>query len=313
MMNRKLLHSLRNFINRDLTSRLSSSPFSFHHNQHPFHHFQFTPQHPISSSSVFPHHYLNLSPKIYPNYHFSFATRSHYSTIASAEDSHRQNPKKLAESNEEVEPIDLWEEEDETEPEIGDGGDGGGVVLQNCPWGEKVLSIAQDVLLQFGDDIEIFAFKTSPGGYIYVRLDRLCNEYGCPSMEDIQSYSQEYKKKLDEAGAVGDIPSDLALEVSSPGADRLLRIPDDLQRFQNMAMRVKYVENDDPRSPGKEGIFFLESIETESGSCVWRLADVKENRDPASKGRPMTRKQKDWRLNLPYEKLEQVTLYLDYQ
>ncbi|MFS8017888.1 hypothetical protein Hanom_Chr15g01385721 [Helianthus anomalus] len=95
MMNRKLLHSLRNFINRDLTSRLSSSPFSFHHNQHPFHHFQFTPQHPISSSSVFPHHYLNLSPKIYPNYHFSFATRSHYSTKASAEDSRRQNPKNL--------------------------------------------------------------------------------------------------------------------------------------------------------------------------------------------------------------------------
>ncbi|KAJ0630002.1 hypothetical protein HanIR_Chr00c01g0903451 [Helianthus annuus] len=97
MMNRKLLHRLRNFINinRDLTSRLSSSPFSFHRNQHPFHHFQFTPQHPISSSSVFRHHYLNLSPKIDPDYHFSFATRSHYSTIASAEDSRRQNPKKL--------------------------------------------------------------------------------------------------------------------------------------------------------------------------------------------------------------------------
>ncbi|KAI7753547.1 hypothetical protein M8C21_032290, partial [Ambrosia artemisiifolia] len=182
------------------------------------------------------------------------------------------------------------------------------VVLYNCFWGEKALSIAQDVLLQFGDDIKIFAFNIYPRGrgYIYVRLDRLCDQF--LSMEDIQSYSHEYKKKLDEAGAVGDIPSDLAIEVSSPDADRLLRIPDDLQRFKNMAMRVKYV---DPKSMKKEGIFFLESIEMDSGSCVWRLADVKENRHPSSKGRPLTRKQKDWRLKLPYEMLEQVTLYTD--
>lgn len=99
------------------------------------------------------------------------------------------------------------------------------------------------------------------------------------------------------------------MEVSSPDADRLLRIPDDLQRFKNMAMRVKY---DDPKSVRKEGTFFLESIDKDSGSCVWRLADVKENRSPSFKGRPLTRKQKDWRLKLSYEMLEQVTLYLGY-
>ncbi|GKC95678.1 hypothetical protein Tco_1161120, partial [Tanacetum coccineum] len=97
-----------------------------------------------------------------------------------------------------------------------------------------------------------------------------------------------------------------------PGADRLLRIPGDLQRFKDMAMRVKYVENVDPRSKEKEGVYFLDFIEVESESSVWKLADVKENRDPKAKGKPMTRKQKDWRLELPYEKLKQVTLYLDY-
>lgn len=60
--------------------------------------------------------------------------------------------------------------------QIGDGGDGGGIVLQNCPWGKQALSIARDVLLQFGDDMELYAFKTSPRGYIYVRLDKLPNE-----------------------------------------------------------------------------------------------------------------------------------------
>lgn len=101
------------------------------------------------------------------------------------------------------------------------------------------------------------------------------------------------------------------LQVSSPGAERLLKVPDDLKRFQDMPMRVSYVEDVDTKCPEKIGIFYLDAIETEPGSCVWRLADVKENRDPAAKGRPFSRKQKDWRLILPYVMVKKVTLYLD--
>lgn len=50
------------------------------------------------------------------------------------------------------------------------------MVLQNCPWGERALAIAHVVLRQFGDDMKLYAFKTSPRGYIYVRLDKLSNE-----------------------------------------------------------------------------------------------------------------------------------------
>ena len=99
------------------------------------------------------------------------------------------------------------------------------------------------------------------------------------------------------------------LKVSSPGAERLLKVPDDLDRFKDMPMRVSYVEE---VGPEKNGVFYLVSVETESGSCVWRLADVKENRDPSAKGRPLSRKQKDWRLKLPYAMFKKVTLYLDY-
>ncbi|XP_059317162.1 uncharacterized protein LOC132067826 [Lycium ferocissimum] len=216
------------------------------------------------------------------------------------------------ETIEDVEPIDLWEDEEEADPEIGDGGDGGGIVLQSCPWGEQALSIARDVLLQFGDDTELYSFKTSPRGYIYARLDKLPNEYGCPSMDAMEEFSRQYKKRLDEAGALGKIPDDLALEVSSPGAERLLKVPDDLSRFKDMPMRVSYIEEMNSRNVDKNGIFFMESIDAESGSCVWKLADVKENRDPAAKGRPLSRKQKDWRLKLPYAMVKRVTLYLDY-
>ncbi|CAA0828765.1 Uncharacterised protein family UPF0090 [Striga hermonthica] len=214
------------------------------------------------------------------------------------------------ESNGEVEPIDTWEEEDEAEPEIGDGGDGGGIVLHNCPWGQKALSIALELLQDFGEDMKIYAFKTSPRGYIYVRLDKIPNEYGCPSMEEIESFSREYKKKLDEVGARGDIPDDLALEVSSPGADRLLKVPDDLLRFKDLPMSVSYMENSNTKCQEKNGVFFLDSIETESRCCIWKLADVRENLDPSAKGRPLSRKQKDSRLKLSYDTIERVTLYI---
>ncbi|XP_058097380.1 uncharacterized protein LOC131242627 [Magnolia sinica] len=218
------------------------------------------------------------------------------------------------------------EEDEETEPQIGDGGDGGGVVLRGVPWGQRTLSEAQEVLhLHFSNDMSLFSFKTSPRGYIYVRLDKLSNMYGCPSMEEIENFSSLYKKRLDEIGECGEIPLDLALEVSSPGAERILKVPDDLDRFKDMPMHVQYMEEDNTTESNNnnnrsyrrqqlemEGVFLLDSIETESGYCVWKLADVKENRDASAKGRLLSRKQKDWRLRLPFQLLRRVTLYLEF-
>lgn len=62
----------------------------------------------------------------------------------------------------------------------------------------------------------------------------------------------------------------------------------------------------------KDGVFVLDSIEIESESCVWKLANVKENRDPQSKGRPLSRKNRDWRLKVPFATHRSVFLYLDY-
>jgi len=101
------------------------------------------------------------------------------------------------------------------------------------------------------------------------------------------------------------------LKVSSPGAERILKVPDDLGRFKDMPMRVCYIEGE-CNHPEKDGVFFLDSMEIESGNCVWKLADVKENRDPQSKGRLLSRKMRDWRLNLPFEKHRMVTLYLEF-
>lgn len=89
-------------------------------------------------------------------------------------------------------------------------------------------------------------------------------------------------------------------------------MPDDLYRFRDMPMNICYVKDEGPHCQEKHGVFFLDSVDTDSETCIWRLADVKENRDPQSKGRALSRKQKDWRLKLPYAMSRSVTLYLDF-
>ncbi|KAK9114538.1 hypothetical protein Syun_021335 [Stephania yunnanensis] len=144
----------------------------------------------------------------------------------------------------------------------------------------------------------------------FLRVDTFI--YGCPSMEEMENFSALYKKRLNEVGESGDIPSDLALEVSSPGAERLLKVPDDLERFKEMPMQVCYVAiNEGPGNTEKDGVFLLESVEAASESCMWKLANVRENRDPLAKGRPLSRKKKEWRLCLPYGSLKKVSLYID--
>ncbi|XP_020599771.1 uncharacterized protein LOC110039152 [Phalaenopsis equestris] len=207
-----------------------------------------------------------------------------------------------------------WEEEEDREAGIGDGGDGGGIVLGDEKWGEKALFLAREVLLSFGDDFAIYAFKLSEKGYIYVRLDKLTNRFGCPDIEEIENFNNLYKKRLDEAGKAGTIPADMALEVSSPGAERLLKVPQDLSRFQNMPMWVCYLEENQNLKLHKETtdkVLVLESIDKESECCEFKLADVKENRAKLGKGRPLNKKLKDWRIILPFKSILRIKLYLD--
>ncbi|GAV69344.1 LOW QUALITY PROTEIN: DUF150 domain-containing protein, partial [Cephalotus follicularis] len=168
--------------------------------------------------------------------------------------------------------------------------DGGGVGLQDVP-GEQAFAITHEVLSQFGDDMKLYSFKMTPRGYIYVRLDKL---YGCPRMKELTN-TQKYKKRLDEVGALQEIPNDLALEVSSLGAKRIVRVPDDLNWFKDMPRRLCYAKDVKSNYSEKNEIFMLESVEVESGNCMWKLADVKENMDPQCKGRPLSRKKRDWR------------------
>ncbi|KAJ7531484.1 hypothetical protein O6H91_14G045500 [Diphasiastrum complanatum] len=220
------------------------------------------------------------------------------------------------EIQDEIEDIDddLWEdEESEEQGVIGDGGDGGGFVLGGASWGDKALKIAEEILATSGGDLVIYAFKVRKEACeVLVRLDKLSNKYGSPTVEDIDEFSSAYGARLEEAGQTGLVPDNLALEVSSPGAERFLCVPQDLLRFKELPMYVRYTEaSSEANSTVKDGVFELDSINLEAGSCTWKVANVRINRDSAGKGRGLTRKQRLWRLDLPFTSVTDVRLYVD--
>ncbi|XP_057814050.2 uncharacterized protein LOC131027973 isoform X2 [Cryptomeria japonica] len=223
------------------------------------------------------------------------------------------------------------EMEDPPKAEVGDGEEGGGASLGGTAWGGKALAIAEEVIGLFKDDLEIFAFKALNRGRVCVRLDKLSNKYGSPSIDEIEKFSNIYSEHLDKAKESGDLPHNLVLEVSTPGAERVVRVPKDLIRFKDLPMYVKYKvettisENgsqeqdiylmeaaiEDDGSEEHDGIFVLDNVEMELGYCTWKLANVRLNRELLGKGRTLNKKKREWRLRVPFTSLVLVRLYLD--
>ncbi|XP_042475399.1 uncharacterized protein LOC122057385 [Macadamia integrifolia] len=194
---------------------------------------------------------------------------------------------------------------------IGGGGDGGGISLAGTWWDKQALAIAEEVSSSFDGDLRIYAFKTFVNSTVKVRIEKLSNKYGSPSMDDIEAFSTAYRAQLDEAEDAGSIPQDIYLEVSSPGVERILRIPQDLDRFKDRPMYVMYATEVGAAGSLTEsdGVFRLVSFDLETSCCTWGLADVRINRDKAGKGRQLSKKQREWRLSTPFDSLRLVRLY----
>ena len=86
-------------------------------------------------------------------------------------------------------------------------------------------------------DIFSFGFESSQGR-VYVRLDKVENKYGSPTLDDIEAFSRKYNAVLEEELGQ-EVSDDIEVEVSSPGAERALRVPEDLLRFSDLPIRVE--------------------------------------------------------------------------
>ncbi|CAM6098040.1 unnamed protein product [Calypogeia fissa] len=213
----------------------------------------------------------------------------------------------IKEALDEIDEDDEFWDDDEGDVVAGDGGTGGGVVVGETEWGKKALDVATQVVAECGKDLSIFAFKASSDRVIRVRLDKLTDRYGSPTLKDIENFSRKFSAILEESGEAGTMPKDIDVEVSSPGAERVVRVPDDLERFKELPMYVQYLEGE----TDQDGVFELESVDRDASLSVWKIANVKLNREVKGRGRPLNNKQKKWRATLPFASLKQVRLYLD--
>ncbi|KAK9748842.1 hypothetical protein RND81_02G084700 [Saponaria officinalis] len=209
---------------------------------------------------------------------------------------------------------DYFEDEyvtENAEVYAGDGAEGGGILLAGTWWDKEALTIAESVTESFDGDLGMYAFRTLVNATIQVRIEKLSTKSGSPSMSDIEAFSTAYRTRLDEAELAKTIPENISLEVSSPGVERVIRVPQDFDRFKERPMYVKYITEvaDAGMSTETDGIFRLVSFDLETNSCTWGLADVRINREKAGKGRPMSKKQREWRLTTPFDSIRLVRIY----
>ncbi|KAH9617319.1 hypothetical protein KSS87_009522 [Heliosperma pusillum] len=212
---------------------------------------------------------------------------------------------------------DYFEDEDASEKAevyAGDGAEGGGICLAGTWWDREALSIAENVTESFDGDLGMYAFRTLVNATIQVRVEKPSTKSGSPAMSDIEAFSKAYQARLDEAELAKTLPENVTLEVSSPGVERVIRIPQDLDRFKERPMYVKYITEVAATGDFSEndGVFRLVSFDLETNSCTWGLADVRINREKAGKGRPMNKKQREWRLTTPFDSIRLVRIYSEF-
>ena len=141
---------------------------------------------------------------------------------------------------------------------------------------------------EHGLELELFSFDAVEAeGRLAIALDKPENPYGSPSLDDIALFSQVLRARL-ELTLGSELADRVEVEVSSPGADRRLRLPGDLRRFGGLPLLVKYrgggggAGTDEPGAasapPVREDVLALVSLDEAAGTAEWELADVRANK-----------------------------------
>ena len=110
----------------------------------------------------------------------------------------------------------------------------GGVVRRS---GEAALAALQ---AEHGLGLELFSFEAVESeGRVAIKLDKPDNPYGSPSLDDISLFTQVLRARL-ELALGEELAGRVEVEVSSPGAERHLKLPGELRRFGELPLLVKY-------------------------------------------------------------------------
>lgn len=228
------------------------------------------------------------------------------------------------EEEEEEEDDVVFDDSEEEEEEDADNEVGMEINTGNTEWGELSLS-AVNRLLSTDDSLALYSFYAFPREKrLDVRIDKLTNEFGSPSLDQIGEFSAKLAAAL--ATEMGEeVAGDIEIEVSSPGAERQVRVPEELDRFRELPMLVDF-----DITKIDQGVLaalkltstpvvltFIDctgtsdSDDSESVVSRWKLADVRANRAAGGKGKALNKKQRETVVDIPLQHLHRVNLHVD--
>jgi len=119
----------------------------------------------------------------------------------------------------------------------------GTILTGSTAIGAQTLKAARRAIeeLRESDNLDLAIFSMgfeSSQGKVYLRLDKLDNKYGSPTLDDIDLFSRRYNACLAEE--VGEaVSDDIEVEVSSPGAERELVVPQEFERFAELPLLLE--------------------------------------------------------------------------
>jgi len=152
---------------------------------------------------------------------------------------------------------DILDDDDEASPfdeeQIGSTGQFEQIILENTDWGQKALDCAQQIL-ENKNELALYAFRAyNASKRIDIRIDKLTDTYGSPTLDEIGEFSRDFNEML-ESSIGEETAGSIEIEVSSPGAERSVKVPDDVLRFKALPMTVCSTDAPEPR------VFNLQSV-----------------------------------------------------
>lgn len=179
-------------------------------------------------------------------------------------------------------------------------------------WGETALTLVQR-LIDSQSDLALYSFRAIPAvKRLDVRIDKLSDRYGSPSLDEVGEFAMRLSVEMEAALGV-DAAGAIEIEVSSPGAERAVRVPEELQRFSDLPMRVKFAYEDGNGVQTNILEFVELGRKEELGDAEamvrWKLADVRANR--SGKGRGLNKKQRETIIEIPVSAIRNVNLHVD--
>ena len=168
---------------------------------------------------------------------------------------------------------------------------------------ETVISeIAYRELEENFDIYEIKIGFSKTGLKIGIFLDNLLHSTGSPNISDCERYAKKLNTAFENLEIDGEKLENYFLEVSSPGAERRLRNPNDWIRFKDLPMKVVFRDE-------KNSIYsrVVHLIDVSNEMSEWSVDNIVYNKNQGL----IFKGKNDNKLKIEIDKIESVNLYIN--